>query len=321
MKEWMVSEAESGTRAFRYITRILPGAPAGLLRKSLRKKNITLNGKKMTGQEKLKGGDRISVWFSEDTLQKFMVPKAVEDVKPAVPGFSSLIIYEDPEVLIMDKPAGLLSQGDGTGPSLNDGVLSWLAKEITPAFRPSICNRLDRNTSGLVVAGKTMEALQTLNTLIRTRAIGKYYRALVYGKTEKVGVLTGFMKKDSARNRVLWLDHEEEGTYPVETRYERKEIFLKKGILYSLVEVELVTGKSHQIRVHFAHMGHPLLGDPKYGSEESRKASAILHVHRQMLHAYRLVFPELEGALSHLSGKIFEAPVPEEMERLCRTDG
>lgn len=317
MKEWLVSEAESGTRSFRYVTRILPGAPAGLLRKSLRKKNITLNGKKMTGQEKLKGGDRISVWFSEDTLQKFMVPKSVEETKPAVPGFSSLIVYEDRQVLILNKTAGLLSQGDGKGASLNDGVLSWLAKEITPAFRPSICNRLDRNTSGLVVAGKTMEALQDLNTLIRTRAIRKYYRALVYGKTEEEGVLRGFMKKDSAQNRVVWLDHEEEGAYPVETRYKRKEIFLKKGVLYSLVEVELVTGKSHQIRVHFAHMGHPLLGDPKYGSEESRKASGMLHIHRQMLHACRLVFPNMEGSLAHLSGKIFEAPVPEDMERLC----
>ena len=115
MKEWMVSEAESGAQSFRYVTRILPGAPVGLLRKSLRKKNITLNGKKMTGQEKLKGGDRICVWFSEDTLQKFMVPKAVEEVKPVVPGFASLIVYEDPKVMILNKPAGLLSQGDGKG--------------------------------------------------------------------------------------------------------------------------------------------------------------------------------------------------------------
>lgn len=319
MKEWMVSEAESGTRSFRYVTRILPGAPVGLLRKSLRKKNITLNGKKMTGQEKLKGGDRICVWFSEDTLQKFMVPKAVEEVKPVVPGFASLIVYEDPKVMILNKPAGLLSQGDGKGASLNDGLLSWLQKDITPAFRPSICNRLDRNTSGLVAAGKTMEALQELNTLIRTRAIRKYYRALVYGKTEEEGTLRGFIKKDSAANTVVWLDHEEEGAYPVETRYRRKEIFLKKGVLYSLVDVELVTGKSHQIRVHFAHMGHPLLGDPKYGSEESKKASALLHIHRQMLHAYRLVFPAITGTLGYLSGKIFEAPLPEEMERLCRT--
>ena len=127
------------------------------------------------------------------------------------------------------------------------------------------------------------------------------------------------MKKESAANTVVWLDHEEEGAYPVETRYRRKEIFLKKGVLYSLVDVELVTGKSHQIRVHFAHMGHPLLGDPKYGSEESKKASALLHIHRQMLHAYRLVFPAITGTLGYLSGKIFEAPLPEEMERLCRT--
>ena len=167
--------------------------------------------------------------------------------------------------------------------------------------------------------GETLEALQELNTLIRTRAIRKYYRALVYGKTEEEGTLRGFMKKESAANTVVWLDHEEEGAYPVETRYRRKEIFLKKGVLYSLVDVELVTGKSHQIRVHFAHMGHPLLGDPKYGSEESKKASALLHIHRQMLHAYRLVFPAITGTLGYLSGKIFEAPLPEEMERLCRT--
>ena len=316
MKSWTVTPEEKGISSFKYVSRILPSAPAGLLRKSMRKKNITLNGKKMEGKEKLKAGDEIGIWFSEETIQKF-VGEEKEKRGPAIPNFSSFIVYEDSHILILNKPAGLLSQRDaGEGISLNDGVLDYLHARVTSAFHPSICNRLDRNTSGLVMAGKDMDSLQQLNEVIRERRGHKFYEALVWGETEEQGILKGYMRKDTEHNRVSYSDTPVPGTYAVETRFIRKQVFEKEGVLLSLVQVELITGKSHQIRVHFAHAGHPLLGDAKYGTKESIQASHGLHLQRQMLHACRLVFPEMKGELAYLSGKTFEAALPEDMKKV-----
>lgn len=168
------------------------------------KKNITLNGKKMEGKEKLVSGDRIDIWFSDDTISKFQ-----DEMKPKgkdLSFFFSSILYEDENVLVLNKPAGLLSQGDGSGsPSLNDGLLAYLKNEITPAFRPSICNRLDRNTSGIVLAGKTMAALQQLSELIRTRAVSKTYIAMVWGETEKrVPSRAGWLKMKEKIRFAVW---------------------------------------------------------------------------------------------------------------------
>lgn len=297
----------------KYVCRLLPAASMGLIRKSMRKKNITLNGKKMEGKEHLRAGDRIDIWFSDETLKKFMGHGETEPEKREFPHFEKLIVYEDENILALNKPAGLLSQGDSSGtPSLNDGVLSWLKDFVTPAFKPSICNRLDRNTSGLVLAGKNMEALQVLNDLIRSRSVHKYYMALVLGKPAERGVFKGYMVKDREKNQVAFSEKPVKGSAPVETRFERLKTLSKNGITFSLVKILLVTGRSHQIRVHFQAGGHPLLGERKYGSEESISASQKLHIKRQMLHAFELEFPEMEGNFSNLSGKVVEAPLPED---------
>ncbi|WP_299145934.1 RluA family pseudouridine synthase [uncultured Dialister sp.] len=315
MKSWTVSQTEAGTTAWKYVTRLLPAAAGGLLRKSMRKKNITLNGKKMEGKEKLSAGDRIDVWFSDETISKFQ-GEIIKTEKKPLSFFPSCIVYEDENVLVLNKPAGLLSQGDGScSPSLNDGLLSYLKDEITPAFRPSICNRLDRNTSGMVLAGKNMAALQTLNELIRTRAVEKIYSAVVFGKTEKQGTFKGWMVKDEIKNRVLYLDHEETGARSVETSYERIAVGKWGNELVSLVKVHLITGRSHQIRVHFANAGHPLLGDRKYGTKESIALSTACHIKRQLLHAGEIRFPDnLPAPLEALSGKTFTADLPEDMK-------
>lgn len=231
--------------------------------------------------------------------------------------FFSSILYEDENVLVLNKPASLLSQGDGSGsPSLNDGLLAYLKDEITPAFRPSICNRLDRNTSGIVLAGKTMAALQQLSELIRTRAVSKTYTAMVWGETEKQGTFKGWMIKDERKNQVRCLDHEEEGARPVETRYKQIAVKRMGQDLCTLVEVHLITGRSHQIRVHFAHAGHPILGDRKYGTKESIAFSDRNHIRRQLLHAGKVGFPEhVKPPLDALSGKLFTARLPEDMEK------
>lgn len=319
MKSWTVSPVEAGITAWKYVTRLFPEAASGLLRKGMRKKNITLNGKKMEGKEKLSAGDRIDVWFSDDTISKFQreVRKAGEK---SLSFFRSCIVYEDENVLVLNKPVGLLSQGDGSGsPSLNDGLLAYLRNEITPAFRPSICNRLDRNTSGIVLAGKNMAALQELSELIRSRRIEKTYIAMVWGKTEEKGTFKGWMIKNERENRVSYLDHEEPGARLVETRFDGA--LYPEGALYSVVQVHLITGRSHQIRVHFTHAGHPLLGDRKYGTKESIAFSERNHIKRQLLHAGKVRFPVLTGTLEALSGKTFTAEVPDDMRRLTCPEG
>ena len=317
MKSWNVTPSEEGVTALKYVCRLLPSASMGLIRKSIRKKNITLNGKKMEGKEHLRAGDTISIWFSDETLTKFMGngPSAPEDT--GIFHLSDYIVYEDENILVLNKPAGILSQGDSSGSSsLNDGVLAYLKDFMTPAFKPSICNRLDRNTSGLVLAGKTMEALQVLNELIRSRKVHKYYEALVLGTVESAGVFKGYMVKDREKNRVFWSEKQVRGSVPVETRYERIKTMRKEGITFSLVKILLVTGRSHQIRVHFQAAGHPLLGEKKYGSPEGISASEKLHIKRQMLHAFQLEFPEMDGNFSNLSGKVVEALLPEDFVKV-----
>lgn len=319
MREWTVTPAEAGQSVWKYITRLLPGAAAGLLRKSMRKKNITLNGKKAEGKEKLQAGDRVTIWFSEETLAGFMqaeVPKQ-EESKGTWKDFHQWILYEDDQVLVLNKPAGLLSQGDSSGkPSLNDGILFYLRNGRDAMVKPSVCHRLDRNTSGIVAAGKTIQSLQALNGMIKHHALCKEYQALVWGHMEGCGVLRGFLVKNHKTNQVRYTEKQEAGALPIETHYQVCRTGKKNGVPYSLVQVRLVTGRSHQIRLHFSSIGYPLLGDIKYGNRESIKASAKLHIHRQMLHAFRLTFPAIEGPLSALSGKAFTAPLPKDMERL-----
>ena len=232
------------------------------------------------------------------------------------PDFPRWIVYEDENLLVLHKPAGILSQGDASGDaSLNDGLLSYLG-DSSATVKPSICNRLDRNTSGLVLAGKTIFSLQALNELIKDRSLHKIYNALVLGEVEAEGTLKGFLVKDHETNQGRYSEKKVQGALPIETRYKRKGVFHKDGVTYSLVEVLLVTGRSHQIRIHFSSIGHPLLGDRKYGNKESIEASRKLSIRRQLLHAGRLQFPKLTGTLSYLSGKEFRAPLPADMKKL-----
>ena len=198
MKEFRVRESEAGQSVWKYITKLMPGASASLLRKSLRKKNITLNDRKLEGKEKIQAGDSIKIWFSDETIDKFMgKEEKVPERKADGDELSGRIVYEDHDVLLVNKPAGLLTQGDASGEkSLNDEILAYLKDEVTPVFKPSVCNRLDRNTSGLVIAGKNIHALQAMNEIIRKRDVRKIYTALVYGEMKGKGKLEGYLKKD-----------------------------------------------------------------------------------------------------------------------------
>ena len=315
MQEFLIQKEEAGQTVMKYLARLLPGASMGLLRKSMRKKNIVLNGRKIEGRETIAAGDSVKIWFSDETIEKFRGKKE-EAPKRDYPDFEAWVLYEDENIVILNKPAGLLSQGDTSGaPSLNEALLA--ARESGVGVKPSICHRLDRNTSGLVIAGKTVRGLQEMNRLIKARSLTKVYQALVYGKTPPSGILKGYLVKDHEKNQVRYTACVEAGALPIETHSETLATTEAHGCTFSLVRVRLVTGRSHQIRLHFSSIGHPLLGDRKYGSRASLAASEKLHIRRQLLHAASLTFPALTDDFAYLSGKTFTAPLPADFASVC----
>lgn len=308
MKEFKITAHEESQTLFKYISKLLPHASTGLLHKSLRNKNITLNDKKCTGKEILKKEDTLKIWFSDETFLKFSSDsREIPIGKKTNFPFSDHIIYEDDHIILVDKPAGLLTQNNGSGtPSLNDALLSYCSDLITPAFKPSVCNRLDRNTSGIVLCGKTVKGLQMLSEIIKNRTLHKCYRCIVLGETKEHDTLKGFLKKNQAKNQVTVTANHQEGSVPIETKYKRISTMEKEGTLCSLLEVQLITGRPHQIRAHLAFIGHPILGDRKYGNKKSLELSKALNIPHQILSAYSVTFPEMEGDFRYLSEKEFK---------------
>ena len=225
-------------------------------------------------------------------------------------------------MLLLNKPAGMLSQKAReedvsavehlTRYLLDTGALT---KEELKTFRPSVCNRLDRNTSGILAAGKSLAGLQELSRFFKERSIGKYYLCLVYGKVKQPEAVKGYLVKEEKTNYVRIAEHEMPGGVRIETEYRP----LASGGECTLLEVHLVTGKPHQIRAHLASKGHPILGDYKYGI---RRINDIYQkqygLKSQLLHAWRLRMPDTEGALGYLSGREFQAPPPDLFQRICR---
>lgn len=311
MKEFIVTPADSGQKCIKYCEKILPNAGTGFLHKMLRKKNITLNGKKTDGSERLSDGDVIRFFFSDETFATFAgsKPSNVSNIPPLK---KENIIYEDEHVLFYNKPVGMLSQkAKPDDISLNEMLLAYLG-ENEGVGKASICNRLDRNTSGIVICGKTYYGLRTMNEMIAGRDVGKYYHCLVSGLVKEPILLKGYLKKDDKTNKVEIRNNEFDGASYIET-----EIFpVTSNKNLSLLEVHLITGKTHQIRSHLAHLGHPILGDYKYGDAKANaRYKQKYGVKSQLLHAYRLVFPE-NTELKELSGKEFVAPKPTIFKRI-----
>ena len=271
-------------------------ATKSFIYKMLRKKNITLNGKKAQGNEKLEPGDKVVLFFSEETLEKFCggQPRKKEGKKAAFP-----ILYEDEQILLINKPAGMLSQkAKPEDVSLVELVQQYVGCE--PGFSPGICNRLDRNTSGIVVAGKTLPALQKMSELFRTREVGKYYLTIVKGAMTEKKEVDGYLLKDAKTNKVTVYREEKKGSSDIRTGYEP----LVTTREMTLLRVHLMTGKPHQIRSHLSSLGHPVLGDAKYGGAHPQ-------IKYQLLHAYELHFPKLGKPFEKISGKCFTATIPQ----------
>lgn len=277
MKQIVVDERFSKERLNKYLSGILPNASMGFIYKMLRKKNIVLNGRKAQGNELLSAGDEIKIFFSDDTFDKFSRKEAVTiaDAKPLT------VLYEDNDVIAVHKPAGLLSQSDRAGGDcVNARILSYLAKknELPSDFTPSIVNRLDRNTSGLVLAGKTYQGVRTLTEEIRTRKVIKTYKCICVGRFEEHKTVTAFLKEIPG-NQVEIYDNEVAGSRKIITE------FIPETQLngYTLLTVILHTGRKHQIRAQLSALGHPVVGDPKYGH-----GRGIMY-----LHAYSVEIPEI----------------------------
>ena len=312
MKEFSIGKNEAGQRFDKYLVKLLPNAPKSFIYKMLRKKNITLNGKKAMGSEMLSLSDTVRLFFSDETYAKFSAAIPAKAPSGGTFDFASSVIYEDEDILIVNKPAGILSQpersgGDSLVSDLTDYLL--VSGKITPdelrTFHPAPVNRLDRNTSGLILCGKSLRGSQFLSEIIISGDVQKHYLTVTCGEI-KDGIYEAYLKKDTSLNKVTISRNKAQGFSHIVTGVQ----VLKRNGRYSLLDINLITGRTHQIRSHLAWLGAPVIGDIKYGDRElARVLKKDIGLSRQFLHAERIVFPLTQGDFSYMSGMTLRAPL------------
>lgn len=317
MQQFIIGKNQAGQRFDKFLAKYLPGAPKSLVYKMLRKKNITLNKKKSDGSEILSEGDSVESFFSDETFEKFTQGADLTDSKKRNSACfqKPTVIYEDEDILIANKPAGLLSQKAEKGDySVNDWLIDYLldSGKLTEidlkTFKPSTCNRLDRNTSGLIVCGISLSGLQKMSEIIREGNIEKYYVTVCHGKIEKAFSARGILVKDTLKNK-SFIKNISDDDLKANIYTEFKPLSFNEEA--TLLEVNLHTGKPHQIRAQLSSLGHPIYGDKKYGANDK----GFKH---QILCAYRLVFPgeEVLGEkFKALANKEIRIDFPDEIKR------
>ena len=305
MKELQIGQNDAGQRLDRFLSKSVPLLPASLAQKYIRIKRIKLNGGRAERDTRLQAGDLVQLYINDEFFDTPSQDNAFLTV--AAPKLN--IVYEDDQILLVDKRPGLaVHPHDGAeyGRTLIDHIQAYLyqTRQWRPreehAFTPALCNRIDRNTGGIVIAAKTAEALRVMNQKIKDRELDKRYLAVIEGTPRKSeGSLKGYLFKDAKKNRVFVTDTPQAGAKSCQTDY--RVLAQRKGL--SLVECKLITGRTHQIRAQFAHAGHPLLGDGKYG-----KLNKNFDRTYQALYSYKLhfTFTTDAGSLEHLNGKSFQ---------------
>ncbi len=307
MKTFVISKNDSGQRLDKFISKAVPALPKSLMYKYIRTKRIKINGKKGDISLKLCEGDTVDMYINDE----FFAP--ADERYDFLSASKNLdIAYEDENIILLDKKVGILSHPDET--EYNDTLITRVKRylyekgEYNPkdenSFAPALVNRIDRNTGGIVIAAKNAESLRILNQKLKDREMEKYYLCVIHGVlSKKSGLLTGWLIKDEKKNKVDVFKEERKGSKEIKTKY--SVIDEKSGL--SLVEVELLTGRTHQIRAHFASIGHPLLGDGKYGKNSLNNA---LGYKKQFLYSYKLkfTFTTDAGCLNYLNGKSIEIP-------------
>ncbi len=311
-----ISSNEKEQRLDRFLKKYLKNASLGYIYKLIRK-DVKINGKRGNIETMLVEGDEISLYISDEELEDLTKSK-----KHVISKKQFNIAYEDENVLVVEKPFGLLTHGDSTEKKnhLANQVISYLIEKgdyvprVERTFVPSPVNRLDRNTTGLVLFGKNNKSLQTLNKMIREKGfINKYYLTIVAGHLKSELVLRDKMEKDERKNMIKVLPEDYEDGKIMETIARP----LKHKAGFTLVEVELVTGRTHQIRAHLARAGYPIIGDSKYGnSAVNRKIEDNFNLSTQFLHAYRLSFIAAEEPLEYLVGNNIIAELPKNLEMI-----
>lgn len=338
MQSIRITEQEAGWRLDRFLEKYMKEASKSFIYKMLRKKNITLNGRKATGRERIGAGDEIKLFLAEETIAKFRGGQIAPVKEPDLQKLAQELdlIYEDRDILVVNKPQGVLSQKSDKGDiSLLEYISAYLqiqspvAETGRDVFQPGICNRLDRNTTGLVVAGKSVQGLQWMNRLFRERLLRKYYCCIVYGEVQQNRVIDGYLHKDRKRNTVRVTAQKQEDADYIQTEYEILQYGRYEAKPYTLLRVHLITGKSHQIRAHLNSIGHPIVGDAKYGNEEiNRQFDRQFGIHCQLLHAGELILPEKEEIAfrniplpERYAGMRFAAPLPEPFMKVIQAMG
>lgn len=332
MQEIRIDEGNAGQRLNKFLGKYLDNAPQSFVYKMLRKKNIKWNNKRAVGNELLNVGDTIQVYMSDETIAKFRKNGNIFSGKKRAEPLKDIdIIYEDEDILILNKPAGMLSQkAESADYSLNERIVEYYRMKNTGdfLFTPSVCNRLDRNTSGIILAGMSLKGSQILSHMLKNRALDKYYITIVSGNIETPSTIKGFLTKKASHNQVIIYSSLEEAKKQgvekpafIETRYEPVTHGSYHDMEFTLLHVKLVTGKTHQIRAHLQSVGHPIVGDGKYGL---KSVNAILKkefgLKHQLLHAYEITFPKQEDRLpDYLLGKVFRADLPKQFEKIKST--
>ena len=304
MKEFIIGKNDAECRLDKFVAKAVPSLPSNLIQKYIRLKRIKVNSARAKADMRLALGDTVAMYLNDEFFETNRAKKAETKLASTFPN----VIYEDENILLLNKPAGIsVHDDDAGGETLLSQMLSYLAHkgewipEEENAFIPALCNRIDRNTSGIVIAAKNAEALRIMNDKIKNRELSKFYLCAVLGTPKpKAGTLKGYIFKDAKENRVYVKPNPSPGAKTAITKYQT----LKTNGEISLVECELITGRTHQIRAQMASAGYPLIGDGKYGKNAVNKQYGMKY---QALCSYKLVFSfkTPSGALEYLNGKTF----------------